>query len=102
MEEVRRLAPQLASWKAAFETASNITLSAAASAEPVQPGRGNGVHGLWPTRRDYRASFLLWGPGIKPGKLPEISMLDEAPTFAELLGVSLPAGQGRSLLRLLR
>jgi predicted AlkP superfamily pyrophosphatase or phosphodiesterase len=102
MEEVRRLAPQLGAWKAAFETASNITLSAAASTEAVKPGRGNGVHGLWPTRRDYRASFLLWGPGIKPGKLPEISMLDEAPTFAELLGVALPASQGRSLLRLLR
>ena len=101
MEEVRRLAPQLAAWKAAFETTPNVTLSAGAG-EMVQPGQGNGVHGLWPTRRNYRASFLLWGPGIKPGKLPEISMLDEAPTFAELLGVSLPAAQGRSLVRLLR
>ena len=99
MEEVRRLAPQLGSWKAAFETDRNITLSAAASATMVQPGKGNGVHGLWPTRRDYRASFLLWGPGIAARRIPEISMLDEGPTLAEILGVKLEAAQGRSVLR---
>ena len=97
MDQVRRMAPQLGSWKAAFETERNITVSAAPSGEAVQSGKGNGVHGLWPTRRDYRASFLLWGPGIKPRRLKEISMLDEGPTFAEILGVSLPAAQGRSL-----
>ena len=34
-----------------------------------------GTHGLWPGRPGYRSVFLLWGPGIKAGQLPEISML---------------------------
>ncbi len=97
IEEVRRLAPQLSSWTAAFDTVPNVTVSNEAGGAPVVPGRGNGVHGLWPTRRDYRASFLLWGPGVRAGVLPEISMLDIAPTLAEILGLTLPQAQGRSL-----
>jgi len=95
MEEVRRLAPELGGWVAAFETVPKVTLSASDGA-PLSAGDGHGVHGLWPTRRDYRASFLLWGPGVKPGRLPEISMLDLAPTFAAILGVELPDAVGRS------
>ncbi len=96
MEEVRRLAPELASWTAAFETIANTMLSAS-DGPPLAKGDGHGVHGLWPTRGDYRASFLLWGPGVKPRRLPQISMLDEAPTFADILEVSLPGVEGRSL-----
>lgn len=97
MAEVRRMAPELGSWIAAFETARNITLSADAGGPALAESQHFGVHGLWPTRADYRASFVLWGPGVKPQKLPEISMLDLAPTFAEILGVNLPGAQGRSL-----
>lgn len=97
MEEVRRMAPDLGSWVAAFETVRNTTLSAA-EGPPLSKGNGNGVHGLWPTRADYRASFLLWGPGIKPQRIPEISMLDIAPTFAGILGLS-DLGHGSGLVR---
>lgn len=99
MDEVRRLAPQLAGWTAAFETVRGTMLNAAGEGPALTQGKGTGTHGLWPTRADYRASFLLWGPGIRPRRLGPISMLDEAATFAALLGVSLPAAQGRSLLR---
>jgi hypothetical protein len=34
-----------------------------------------GTHGYFPTRADYRSIFILRGPGIAPGKAPEISML---------------------------
>ncbi|HYM10564.1 MAG TPA: alkaline phosphatase family protein [Bryobacterales bacterium] len=97
MAEVRRMAPELGSWIAAFETARNITLSADAGGPALAESKHFGVHGLWPTRADYRASFVLWGPGVKPQKLPEILMLDLAPTFAEILGLDLPDAQGRSL-----
>jgi predicted AlkP superfamily pyrophosphatase or phosphodiesterase len=33
-----------------------------------------GTHGLWPGRPNYRSVFLLWGPGIKPERLPEMAM----------------------------
>jgi len=101
MEEVRRIAPDLASWTAAFETVPNTMLSST-DGPALSKGDGRGMHGLWPTRAGYRASFLLWGPGIQAGRWPEISMLDEAPTFAELLGVSLPDAQRKSLLPRLR
>ena len=97
MDEVRRMAPQLAAWKAAFETVRGTMPIRAADGPELTPGKGNGEHGLWPTRPDYRASFLLWGPGVKPRRLGEISMLDEAPTLAAILGVALPDAKGRSL-----
>ncbi len=96
-DEVRRMAPHLASWKAAFETVHGTLPTGAAGGPELAPGKGNGVHGLWPTRRDYRASFVLWGPGVKPRRWGEISMLDEAPTLAAILGVTLPDAKGRSL-----
>ncbi len=97
MEEVRRLAPELGSWTAAFETARNIIPSPAKDGPALSAGNHQGVHGLWPVRADYRASFILWGPGVKPQRLPEISMLDLAPTFAEILGVELSETEGHSL-----
>jgi predicted AlkP superfamily pyrophosphatase or phosphodiesterase len=97
MEEVRRMAPQLQTWVAAFETARDMIPNGAADGPALGKGSGAGVHGLWPTRADYRASFLLWGPGVRRRRLPQISMLDEGPTFAEILGVSLPGVEGRSI-----
>jgi predicted AlkP superfamily pyrophosphatase or phosphodiesterase len=51
---------------------------------------GKGMHGLWPTRPNYRSVFVLWGPGIQAGKLPEMNMIDIAARFAEVLGVPSP------------
>jgi predicted AlkP superfamily pyrophosphatase or phosphodiesterase len=104
MAEVRAMAPSLAHWRAAFEPVMGVTAKAAgitakdASGEaPAGLGDQRGHHGLWPTRSDYRASFVVWGPGIAPKLIPEISMLDIAPTLADILGVKLPEIEGRSL-----
>ena len=97
LEEVRRMAPGLAAWVGAFETVPNTIPSTDGGGPAVSPGDGHGVHGLWPTRKNYRASFLIWAAGVKAGRLPEISMLDFGPTFAEILGLALPAVEGRSL-----
>ena len=101
MEEVRRMAPQLAGWVAAFDTAAGHVASTEESGAAVSPGPGHGVHGLWPTRPNYRASLLMWGEGVRGGKLGEISMLEIAPTLAEIVGVSLPAAK-RAALPVLR
>jgi len=95
-EEVRRMAPAIANLAAVFETISGVFADGGRDGAVLAPGDQRGHHGLWPTRRDYRASFLLWGPGVRPGELPEISMLDIAPTFAEILGLELPATRGQS------
>ncbi len=102
MAEVHRLAPDLRTWLAAFDT----TLGFVANEETVGPavGAGNhrGVHGLWPTHDSSRAVFILTGSGVKHVRLAEISMLDEAPTFAEILGVKLARARGTSVLGRLR
>ena len=114
--EVRAMAPSLAHWRAAFEPVSGmtakdggvtakdegVTAKDQSGAGPVGLGDQRGHHGLWPTRPDYRASFILWGPGIEPKVIPEISMLDIAPTLAEILGVKLPEVEGQSLLGAVR
>ena len=103
IEEVRRLAdPTPQGWLAAFETGTGVSPEAARDGPPIGLGDRRGHHGLWPTRADYRASFLLWGPGVKPQRLPEISMLDIAPTFADLLGLDLGPVEGKSLWKRLR
>jgi len=97
IEEVRRLAPALKPWTAAFETAGGVMVVKGTGGPALSDAGGRGDHGLWPTRQGYRASFVLWGPEIKPRVLPEIGMLDIAPTLADVLGVKLPRTEGKSL-----
>ena len=104
MAEVRDMAPSLAHWLAAFEPIIGVTAKGEGVAANDETGAGPaglgdqlGHHGLWPTRSDYRASFVLWGPGVEPKVIPEISMLDIAPTLADILGVKLPDVEGQSL-----
>jgi hypothetical protein len=46
--------------------------------------------------------FVLAGANVKPGRYPDVQMVDVAPTLAALLGANLPASsQGRPLLSML-
>jgi len=57
-----------------------------------------GTHGFLPDQPDMLAACVIWGPGIKPGKdLGKMNITDVAPTMARLLGVSLPAAEGKAL-----
>jgi predicted AlkP superfamily pyrophosphatase or phosphodiesterase len=78
-EEWRRFEPNQKEPAAAFEPADGFAFSP--KPLPTQYGKPYevGTHGLWPGRPDYRSVFLLWGPGIKTGRLPEISILDIYP-----------------------
>ncbi|MGN6369044.1 MAG: alkaline phosphatase family protein [Phycisphaerae bacterium] len=58
-----------------------------------------GSHGHEAEIPDLHAVFLARGVGIKPGAhLGEISNLDIAPTIADLLNISMPNTDGKSLL----
>jgi hypothetical protein len=100
MSEVRRLAPaeEVRNWVAAFDTSMGYVASDEVTGRAVSAGNHKGVHGLWPTHDSSRATLILSGEGIKRVRLPEISMLDVAPTFAEILGVKLPKAKGTSVL----
>lgn len=51
-----------------------------------------GTHGYFPDRPEIRATFMIMGPNVaKHRDLGVVDMRQEAPTFARLLHVSLPA-----------
>ena len=63
-------------------------------------GRVGGTHGYLPELPEMNSSFYIAGPEIAAGRnLGRIDMRDIAPTIASLLGVSLPAAEGRNVLR---
>ena len=100
MTEVRKLAPEseIRGWVAAFDTPLGFVATEETRGPAVGAGTHKGVHGLWPTHDASRPVFILSGPGVKHARLPEISILDEAPTFADILEVKLPRARGTSVL----
>jgi hypothetical protein len=85
LEEWRRYAPsRLHNAAAAFESLPHYQFSKG----PL--GRERGAHGHWPRRADFRATYLLWGPGVKRERLPEIEMTSIASRLAAILGLSFP------------
>lgn len=72
--EWKRFQPGKTEPVAAFEPANGFGFSP----KPLEGRYGKpyeiGTHGLWPGRPDYRSVFLLWGPGIRPERGPEISI----------------------------
>jgi len=64
----------------------------------VTPTKTAGMHGYLPSLPEMASSFFMAGAGIPRGRsLGEIDMRDIAPTIATLLGISLPAAEGKSL-----
>jgi predicted AlkP superfamily pyrophosphatase or phosphodiesterase len=64
----------------------------------VTAGSIKGTHGYFPTHPEMRAAFMIDGPGIPKGKkLGEIDMRSIAPTFAKVMGVSLPDAKQKPL-----
>jgi hypothetical protein len=97
MAEVKRYAPDLTGWVAAFATMSGY-VAVDTQGPAVGPGSHKGVHGLWPTKLNYRSVFVVSGDRVRPGvHLGEISVLDVAPTLASMLGLSLPEAKQPSL-----
>jgi predicted AlkP superfamily pyrophosphatase or phosphodiesterase len=86
-EEWKRFQPGKPVPLAAYEPAELFVFSP----QPTEGRYGKpyeiGTHGLWPARPDYRSVFLLWGPGIKAQKTPEMSMLNIYPRLKRILGL---------------
>lgn len=88
--EIERLAPKLAG-TALFEPMEHMQFGM-----PTADAREGGSHGYWPLRRDYRATFALWGPGVKRERLPEIDMLSIASRLAAVLDLDFPKEKPKS------
>ncbi|MDO1604804.1 ectonucleotide pyrophosphatase/phosphodiesterase [Lactobacillus sp. YT155] len=53
-----------------------------------EPDRYHGVHGYDPTKPDYQTTIVFNGPAVKAGEtIDSANLVDEAPTFARLLGL---------------
>ncbi len=83
--EWTRFRPNIPEPLAAYEPADGFLFSP----KPTDGRYGKpyeiGAHGLWPGRPDYRSVFLLWGAGIKPQEMPEMSMLEIYPRLKHIL-----------------
>jgi predicted AlkP superfamily pyrophosphatase or phosphodiesterase len=58
-------------------------------------------HGYSPEKENYGTIFMAAGKGIKSITIPSIRLIDEGPTFARLLGVSLGNTDGRVIEEIL-
>lgn len=74
------------------------TLTAEVNAESGRPHMMKGVHGYHPDIPDYQTFFIASGCGIRKNiEIGKMSLVDEGPTIAALLGLSLEGAAGRVL-----
>ena len=83
--EIARFAPPLAG-KFIFEPASGAWFGPGTDVLIAKPHE-TGNHGHWPTR--YRSVYAAWGPGIRPGRIPEMRQEEIANRLAGLLSVKI-------------
>jgi predicted AlkP superfamily pyrophosphatase or phosphodiesterase len=85
-----------------LQAASGATFSERFDAPMVAPSKYRGMHGHSPNLPEMGSSFVLWGDGVRSSaELGEVKMIDIAPTLASLLGVALPAAEGRPIAQAL-
>lgn len=72
-----------------------VTFSADSRGELLRKASG-GNHGYSPEHPGMRTGFIAHGPGIG-GRIAQLDLVDVAPTIAALLGLALPAAEGKAL-----
>jgi len=91
-DEVERFAPEaLRGYTALFEPQPHYQFGRVREAPEEEAPKEKGDHGYWPGRPDYRATFLLWGEGIRRQQAPELPMTAVAGELAKILGLQFPA-----------
>ena len=83
----------------ALEAEDGYALVGGVSGEPTGPAITPGIHGFPPDREMMYSSLILDGPGVAPGKLEGVRMVDFAPTVAEWLGLRMEHTEGKPLVK---
>lgn len=81
----------------ALEAVDGFRFSMGYDGEMYTPKPNTGHHGYDPDRPEMKTTFLMYGPGIKPGKVDDVRLIDLAPTIASWLALSMPGTEGRVL-----
>jgi predicted AlkP superfamily pyrophosphatase or phosphodiesterase len=81
----------------AIGAAEGFVFTAGYQGEATAPAGKPGHHGFDPGLPAMRASLLITGGAIAPGRLDGARLVDVAPTVARWLGLSLPTATGRPL-----
>ncbi|MBI3661521.1 MAG: alkaline phosphatase family protein [Acidobacteria bacterium] len=80
-----------------IEAADGFLLTWGYTGELNSAGRGPAGHGFAPDHKDMKASLLIYGPSIAPGKVDGARLIDVAPTVAAWLGLKMEKAEGRAL-----
>jgi predicted AlkP superfamily pyrophosphatase or phosphodiesterase len=81
----------------ALEAADGTSFAAGYAGDLKGQSRGGGTHGYFPDRKEMRASMVIYGPAIGPGKIGHARLIDVAPTVAAWLGLKLGKTDGSPL-----
>jgi predicted AlkP superfamily pyrophosphatase or phosphodiesterase len=85
--ELLQYAPKLSQVVAAFQPADHVLFGSGDHGSYFTPAIEKGNHGFWPTRRDYRSVYCLYGPGVQRGQLKEMQLTAIATNLASVLGL---------------
>lgn len=79
----------------ALEARDGVSFSGSARGEFAghKPG-SKGQHGFLPTKPQMATGFLAAGPGIRPGPIERMELVDVAPSVARLLGFEMKDVEG--------
>jgi predicted AlkP superfamily pyrophosphatase or phosphodiesterase len=86
----------------ALSAKAGYMFTAAPTATPLVPtGTFEGMHGYLPSMPEMATGLILSGAGVRKGlRIPQVRMLDVAPTVAVLLGVELRGARGLPIVGL--
>jgi len=95
-EEIRKLGgdPEAA---LAVGAVQGFDFASGYSGDVFFPAGSLAGHGYDPRYASMKASLLMVGPGIAPGKLENARLIDIAPTVAQWLGLKLEKAEGKPL-----
>ncbi len=81
----------------AVEGAEGFAVVDGYAGDYISPSSLAGMHGYDPDRPEMRASLLVYGPSVVPGKIDGARLIDVAPTVAGWLGLKMDKVDGAAL-----
>lgn len=86
----------------AIEAAPGFRIDRGYTGDYIAPSATLATHGFDPERSDMKASLLIYGPPIAPGRISSGRLIDVAPTIAQWQGLKMDWVQGVPLPVVLR